>query len=255
MSDGFKDHFSTVSADYARFRPTYPDGLFAALAGLTPGRALAWDCGCGTGQAAGGLARHFDRVVATDASASQIAAAAPRKGVAFRVAPAEASGLPDSSADLILAAQAAHWFDLDRFYEEVRRVARPDGVLALVTYGIFTFAPEIDRVIDRFYRMVTGPYWPPERVHVDAGYGDLPFPFRETAPPTVPDIVADLPLSHVVGMLDTWSGLKECRRRTGRDPLPETARALAEIWGDPDEARRAVWPIALRVGVGVGESG
>lgn len=246
---GFKDHFSTVSRDYARFRPTYPDALFADLAALAPGRALAWDCGCGTGQAAGGLARHFERVIATDASAAQIGAAAPRDGVDFRVAPAEDSGLEDASADLILAAQAAHWFDLPRFYAQVRRVAKPAGVLALVTYQVFTIAPELDRLIDWFYRDVTGPYWPPERVHVERGYADLPFPFAEVPGPAGHDIVADLPLSQVVGMLDTWSGLKEYRRRTGRDPLPEAARALAEAWGDPETLRRVVWAVRMRVGI------
>ena len=132
----FKDHFSTRSAEYAAYRPTYPRALVDFLADAAPGTELALDCGCGTGQLSVLLGERFARVVATDASQKQIENAEPHARVAYRVAPAEASGLGDASADLVVAAQAAHWFDLPAFYAEARRVARPHGVVALVTYGI-----------------------------------------------------------------------------------------------------------------------
>jgi hypothetical protein len=62
---GFKDHFSRQSAAYRQFRPGYPPELFAYLASIAPGRALAWDCATGNGQAAIGLAPHFTLVVVT----------------------------------------------------------------------------------------------------------------------------------------------------------------------------------------------
>src|SRR6266496_4940677 len=71
----FRDHFSGVAEEYATFRPRYPPALFAALAAQAPRRGTAWDCATGSGQAALGLATHFERVVATDASAAQLAAA------------------------------------------------------------------------------------------------------------------------------------------------------------------------------------
>ena len=125
----FKDHFSTVAQDYARFRPGYPAALFSTLAGLAPTRDLAWDCATGNGQAAVHLAGHFARVVATDLSQEQLgrAIAAPR--IVFRRAGAEESGLDPSSVDLITVAQAVHWFDFDRFDAEARRVLVPRGVL------------------------------------------------------------------------------------------------------------------------------
>jgi SAM-dependent methyltransferase len=132
----FKDHFSTHAAGYAAHRPRYPTALVEYLAEIAPSLHLALDCGCGTGQLSVRLASRFERVVATDASASQIANAEPHDRVEYRVAPAEKSGLPDGTVDLITVAQAAHWLDLDSFYGEVRRVARHDGVVALVTYGV-----------------------------------------------------------------------------------------------------------------------
>jgi ubiquinone/menaquinone biosynthesis C-methylase UbiE len=134
----FKDHFSSRAADYAAYRPTYPPELVDYLASVCPTSNLALDCGCGTGQLAVLLADRFKRVIATDASAQQIENTEPRERVTYRVAPAERSGLPDASADLVVAAQAAHWFDQPAFYAEARRVGRPGAILALVTYGVMT---------------------------------------------------------------------------------------------------------------------
>src|SRR5207249_7256547 len=121
----FQDHFSDKAAGYAAYRPVYPPALVDALAALAPGRGLAWDAGCGSGQLSLLLAQRFDRVIATDASADQIAHATAHPKVEYRCAPAEASGLADGIADLAVAAQAAHWFDLPDYYAEVRRVAPP----------------------------------------------------------------------------------------------------------------------------------
>ena len=55
--------------------------------------------------------------------------------VEYRVAPAERSGLPDAAVDLVTLALAAHWFDLPRFYAEVRRVGRPRTAIALISSG------------------------------------------------------------------------------------------------------------------------
>src|SRR5574339_1216529 len=93
----FEDHFSGHSDQYAQSRPHYPDEIYAYLASIAPGRSLAWDCGTGNGQAAVGLAKYFDRVYATDASAEQIARAQPRENVEYHVEPSEHVSLDDSS--------------------------------------------------------------------------------------------------------------------------------------------------------------
>src|SRR5947209_18805440 len=112
----FKDHFSAHAAEYAKFRPHYPDELFEHLASISPRHELAWACATGNGQAAVGLARHFEKVIATDASAQQIESAEPDKRISYRVAPAEASGIDSASVDLLWGAQARHGLDLDRFF-------------------------------------------------------------------------------------------------------------------------------------------
>src|SRR5437667_7064361 len=140
----FKDHFSGHAVEYAKFRPRYPDKLFEYLASISPQHELAWDCATGNGQAAVGLARHFDRVIATDASAQQIASAEPNDRISYRVAPAEASGIDSASADLILVAQALHWFDIDRLFKEAKRVLKESADLAIPSYHDLEMHPELD---------------------------------------------------------------------------------------------------------------
>ena len=128
----FADHFSEKSDLYAAARPTYPGILFRSIAGQSPGRERAWDCATGNGQAAVGLARHFAHVEATDASAEQIANAIAAPNVRYSVQPAESTSFAAASFDAITVAQARHWFDLDRFHAEVRRVLRPGECSAML---------------------------------------------------------------------------------------------------------------------------
>ena len=152
----FKDHFSKQAAGYAKFRPRYPQKLFDYLGSIAPSRQVAWDCGTGNGQAAVGLASVFDRVIATDASEKQIANAQSREIIEYRVVPAENSGIGSGTLDLVMVAQALHWFDLDRFYGEAVRVVKPDGILAASAYNLLHIEPAVDEVVNRYYYEVVG---------------------------------------------------------------------------------------------------
>lgn len=244
---GFKDHFSGNSADYAAYRPGYPPELFAWLASQAPGHDLAWDCATGSGQAALGLAPHFRGVVATDASADQIAQARPGAGVRYAVAPAEASGLAPGSVDLVTVAQAVHWFDLPAFHAEVKRVLRPKGVLAVWCYERLRVEPALDEVIEAFYGRQLGPYWPPERRHVESGYRDLDFPYLECP---VPDFAMEArwTLDQLMGYFATWSAVKRYRQATGNDPLPALRGTLEALWVSLEKPKPIKWPLSLRLG-------
>jgi ubiquinone/menaquinone biosynthesis C-methylase UbiE len=98
----------------------------------------------------------FRRVIATDASEKQIANAQSREIVEYRVAPAENCGLGSETTDLIMVAQALHWFDLDHFYGEVRRVLKSDGVLAASAYNLLHIEKAIDEVVNRYYYEMVG---------------------------------------------------------------------------------------------------
>jgi SAM-dependent methyltransferase len=243
----FKDHFSAHAEGYASYRPTYPATLLDFLASVSPGGELALDCGCGNGQLSVLLTERFAKVVATDASASQIENAKAHPRVEYRVAPAERSGLLESTVDLITAAQAAHWFDLSKFYMEVRRVARPGAAIALIAYGVLHVGGEPDAIAQQFYWDVLGPHWPPERRHVEDGYRSFDFSFAEIESPSMA-IETSWNLSDLIGYVDTWSAVRQLEQRMGRGPF-ETFRAeLAQSWGDPGKRYVVRWPLALRVG-------
>lgn len=243
----FPDHFSGHSADYRTYRPTYPPDLFRFLASLAPVRHAVWDCGTGSGQAAFALAEHFERVFATDASANQLTAAESHPRVEYRVGPAEAAPLPDASVDLVTVAQALHWFDFDRFWAEVRRVARPGAVLAAWAYDLHSVGPDIDPILDRLQTEFVGPYWPPERGFVTAGYRTIPFPFADVPAPSFA-LTADWPLDRLLGYMNTWSATKRFVAANGFNPLDRLADELHSAWGDPAQPRTVRWPLRLRVG-------
>ena len=243
----FKDHFSAQAADYAKFRPRYPREMFEYLGTVAPSRKLAWDCGTGNGQAAVGLASLFDRVIATDASEKQIAKADPHERVEYRVAPAENSGIESETIDLIMVAQALHWFDLPRFYEEARRALKSNGVLAASAYNLLHIEPAIDAVVNRYYYEVVGPFWPPERELVE-NFADLPFPFHKIDPPKF-EMMTQWNLECLVGYLRSWSSTQRFITAKDSDPLDEIADELRAAWGNAKQTRRVIWPLTLRVGI------
>ena len=241
---GFKDHFSEQAGAYARYRPDYPDALFAYLASLTAAHERAWDCATGNGQAAHALVRHFARVVATDPSERQLAHAVPHPRITFRTEPAEATSLEAASVDLVTVAQALHWFDFDRFFAEVRRVLKPEGVLAVWGYQVIRVTPAVDAVIERYYREILGPYWPPERWYFEGGYR-VPFPFPRLETPVF-HLEDTWGPEEVIGYLGTWSGSLRFRKERGEDPLETIREDLMTAWGDAGR-RRVWWPLHLHV--------
>lgn len=240
----FRDLFSKQSAEYAKHRPTYPDALFAHLAGLVGRRNLAWDCATGNGQAARGLAPYFEKVWATDASEKQLSSAEPLSKVHYQLGRCDESGLGDGSADLVTVAQAFHWFDHARFYDEVRRVAAPGGVLAVWCYTRCLIDESIDALVEDYYAGTLGPYWGPERAFVDAAYSTIEVPFQPLPSPRF-SMHRDWTLGELVGYLGTWSALQTYREKTGKDPLEPLAEELSVLW--PSGVVKTVeWPLYLR---------
>jgi len=244
----FPNHFGRVAEHYAAARPRYPAALFDWLADQASGHRLCWDVGTGSGQAATALAELFDLVVASDASPEQIAAATAHQRLQYRLATAEHSGLSAASVDLITVAQALHWFDLQGFYREVRRVLRPGGLLAVWSYGVFhADLPEIDQLLMDFYAERVGPYWPPERQMVENSYRDLPFPFPEIAAPRL-DIELHWTMSQLLDYLRSWSATGRFRAARGFDPVIELESGLQLLWGKAGQTRAFHWPLAIRAG-------
>ncbi|MBX9929875.1 MAG: class I SAM-dependent methyltransferase [Gemmatimonadaceae bacterium] len=242
----FHDHFSARAADYAQYRPSYPAALFHYLAAVAPATRLAWDAGTGNGQAATALADRFAEVVGTDPSAEQLKHATRHPRVRYAVS-AGAPELAERSVDLITVAQALHWFDLDAFLAEAKRVAAPRAVLAVWGYTLCRIEPRVDELLDYFYRVVTAPYWAPERRIVDEGFRSVALPIDELAPPQF-EMRVEWTLSQLIGYLSTWSAVRAMERARGPEPMDAMRVALAERWGTPGVGKRVFFPLALRCG-------
>lgn len=238
--------FSQQADAYRAGRPTYDPAFFAWLAQAAPSTDLAWDCGCGSGQASLDLARHFHQVVATDINAKQLEQAPREPNIDYRCEPAENTSLQPASVDLTLVAQALHWFDTERFYAEVRRVSRPGALLAVVSYNLLNIEPQLDALIRHLYHEIVGPYWAPERKHVESGYDTIPFPFERVATPAFA-LEAEWDFQRLVDYLYSWSAVASYRQATGQDPVQALREKLQAAWGT-EPTRGVSWPLTIKLG-------
>ena len=242
----FKDHFSHDSVSYSRHRPGYPDTLFTYLSSIAKDHNLAWDCATGSGQSAIQLAQNFNRVIATDASESQISQAQKHEGISYFVASAENSGIDTNSLDLITVAQALHWFDLSVFTAEVDRTLKAGGILAVWTYNLLTIRPDIDEQVNYLYGKVLDRYWPAERHLVEQGYKTINFPYRELSVPNF-NMALNWNYGQLTDYLSTWSAVKACISENERNPIEIIHDKLLKLWGDAETQMPVKWPLTVRV--------
>ncbi len=241
-----KDLFSHYSADYARFRPSYPTELFDFLVSLCTVHQTAWDAATGNGQIAICLADRFDQVLATDISENQLASAQPALNIQYAVGSAEAPDFPDHFFDLLTVGQAAHWFQFDAFYRSARRVLKPGGILALVGYNILRIDAPTDAIFNQLYQETLEGYWDPERQYVYDNYTTIPFPFEDIPLPEM-DMTCSWNLEQLLGYLNTWSAVQRFIEQNGRSPLDEDfVAALRLFWAD-NEVKLVHFPIFARI--------
>jgi SAM-dependent methyltransferase len=241
VARAFADHFSAVAADYADARPEYPPALFDWIAGIAPAPALAWEAGCGSGQASRGLAPHFGRVHATDPSEAQIACARGPSNVRFAVEPAEECSLAANSVDAACVAQALHWFEPGEFFAECMRVLRPAGVLVAWAYQDVEVPPALADANGALQDDIRA-YWPPERALVDEGYAQLDWPFAPIPAPAF-EMRADWPLARLLGYYASYSASRRCLEATGIDPVARHAAAFHAAWPDARAPVPLRWPL------------
>ncbi|MBO9617703.1 MAG: class I SAM-dependent methyltransferase [Niabella sp.] len=241
-----KDNFSTQSDQYAKYRPGYPAAFFDYINSIVPAKKNAWDCGTGNGQIAYELAKTFEHVFATDISQSQIDHALLADTISYSVQPAEKTDFSNQLFDLIIVAQAIHWFDFEQFYAEVRRTATKDALLCVTGYGNIKISEEIDPIIADFYTNVVGTYWDKERKYIDESYTTIPFPFEELQTPQFENRQHWM-LEHLIGYLNTWSAVKHFIRQNGYNPVEKLHAELKQLWNDG--AKKEVrFPLLLRIG-------
>lgn len=246
-----KDNFSHQADAYAKYRPGYPPELFDFILKYVEGRSAAWDCATGNGQSAMSLAKHFERVFATDISQKQLDHAPLLPNVSYTVQPAEQTDFPPDSFDLVTVSQALHWFRFDDFYKEVKRVLKPGGWIAAWMYSGVQVSPEIDERKKIFYRDLLGSWWDYERRYVDEEYKTIPFPLEEISCPVF-QLRFDWTLEEFAGYLNTWSALQKFIKANHYNPVGQVVEDIRDYWVDgyPDQNRKRIvtFPVCMRMG-------
>jgi ubiquinone/menaquinone biosynthesis C-methylase UbiE len=240
-----KDRFSNHSEQYAVFRPTYPEALYDFILSLVKEKNNAWDCGCGNGQVASDLSEKFKRVIATDISEKQIANAIVKENIFYAVSASEKTDFKNSTFDLITVGQALHWFDIPTFFDEVKRVGKPEGIVAVWGYGLLKITPDIDTLIQHFYTDVVGSYWDKERKLVDEHYRHIQFPFKEIPSPGF-DFSFQWTQAQLHGYLSTWSSVQKYISEHKINPVDALMNSIDSHWSD--EEMKVTFPLFLRVG-------
>lgn len=241
-----KDNFSGNADKYAKYRPGYPDELISYISGLVNQKECALDVATGNGQLAHKLAEHFNTVMATDISAQQIENATQGKNIIYSVSAAEQTKFDDRIFDLVTVGQAVHWFDSDLFYKEVKRILKPEGIIALIGYDLLKINPSIDQLIRQLYSSTLVNFWDKERRYIDDKYLTIPFPFEVITPPSFINTYT-WNFDQLTGYLGTWSAVKHYMKAKKQDPVEQLLQQLKNAWGSI-ELQQVEFPLLLKIG-------
>lgn len=241
-----KSQFSKQSELYARYRPDYPEALYDFIFSHLNNDRAAWDSCTGTGQVAKVLAGRFDKVYANDISRQQLGRAPERDNVRYFQVSSEETGFPPSLFDLITVAQAIHWLDFEKFYEEVRRTAAPGGLLAVIGYGMVRVEGDIDILIDEFYEYTFSEYFTENRKYLDRHYETIPFPFEEIQAPEF-EKRAEWNIGDLEGYMNSWSTVQKFKDEQGFNPADGVIEKVEGHW-EGDEKKQVSFPVFLRLG-------
>lgn len=239
--------FEDKSDLYAASRPLYPEALFQFIASLATNRNEAWDCATGNGQAAVGLANHFNHVEATDISIGQISNAFANEKINYSVQPAEQTTFEKGHFDLINVAEALHWFDLDRFWDEVKRVLKPDGAFVTYFYTWSNVNEEIDETVERYIGKVIEPYWAPNIKLCWDEYKTIKFPFDAIETPKF-ELINDWDFRQYFNYLHTLSATRRCMDARGQQFFEEAKKQVSQIWGSANKKKRIKTPLTVVAG-------
>lgn len=232
---------------YASYRPRYPKELFDFIASLVQSHDEAWDCATGNGQAAIGLAQNFSIVEATDISEEQIANAFQSENINYSVQPGESTSFRDNQFDLVNVAQALHWFDYDKFWDEVARVLKPNGMFVAFSYLWPHINDDIDQILEERIKKVIEPYWASNNKLAWDSYRSLDLPFKAIASPNI-SLENHWNLDQFLNYIHTWSGIRRCMDDIGSDFFEEARRVLQSEWGDSSQKMVVKNPLVIIAG-------
>ncbi len=239
--------FEEKSDLYASSRPLYPENLFKYISSLPDNHDCVWDCATGNGQAALGLSQYFSCIEATDISNNQILNSFNDKKINYSVQPAEKTVFKDCCFDIVNVAQALHWFDLETFWKEVKRVLKPSGFFITYSYSWSYVNNEIDFAVKKYIRDIIKPYWAPNNKLCWQEYQSIQFPF-ETLKKSSMEIHNSWNFQEYMDYINTWSGFRSCVKHLGNKFFETAEKKIGEKWGDLSKKKLVKTPLSIIAG-------
>jgi ubiquinone/menaquinone biosynthesis C-methylase UbiE len=240
-----KDNFSKQAVDYSKFRPQYPEEIIEYIISCVNNKSKALDVATGNGQVAHKLSAHFEKVFATDISQKQLDNAIQADNIIYSKESAEKTSFENQQFDLIVVAQAVHWFNFELFYKEIYRILKPKGIFAVMGYGLFSTNPNSDKILRHFYYDIVGSYWDTERKYLDENYETIPFPFKEI-PACKFENQFSWTFEALIGYLQTWSSVQHYISKNNQNPIDLIYEDLKASWQKNNH--KVTFPLLLRIG-------
>ncbi len=241
-------HFEKCSDFYKAGRPGYPEELYGYLYSLCENHELAWDAGCGTGQATVVLAKYFRKVIGTDISKSQIGNAEKHERVEYSVQPAEKTDIEEKSVDLVTVATALHWFEHEKFWEEIKRVLKPKGVFAAWGYSWFRIDEKLDFTIKKVLLEKIDPFWPERVKLLWDGYRKLEIPLERISGP-VYRLNVKWNYRQLLLYLESWSAVEKAKSEYGPQFIDDVKEAILSAWGNEEVQKEVRMDVVTTVHV------
>jgi SAM-dependent methyltransferase len=233
---------------YEKSRPIYPKQLYEWIASIAVNHDLVWDCGCGNGQAALGLAQYFQRVIATDSSQNQIDHSNQHPQVQYYCCSAEDPVDIVKGFDAVCCACAIHWFDLNRFYDCVRKRANKSSVIVVWTYEWpWTTSNALNDVLKEIKDNVLFGYWPSESNLYLNHYEELYFPFHEIESPQFYSELTTNP-GGLSAFLHTWSPVRRYIKANGNQSNTLIEDMISKAWKIEEPKTPIQLPLYIKAG-------
>lgn len=239
---------------YKKYRPCTPpiivEKIMKYVIEKQPGQLeMMVDVGCGSGQNTLLFAEYFDRILGTDISPSMISVVTNDPTIppntSFSVSPAEKIPVPDGSVNVVTAAQCFHWFDHLAFHQEMNRVLKPNGVVALIGHELdYIAVPEdekkskelLDAISEYFDKL--SPYFQKALLPLLDGYASLSFPYEDAVRQVSIQCDSPITLADYFGILDTYSQYQKWCVEQPTEALAareKLSKSLATILGVKNE--------------------
>jgi ubiquinone/menaquinone biosynthesis C-methylase UbiE len=227
--DAHSSTFNSGSRDYSLYRPNYPREIYTFINEQCASHHCAWDSACGNGQVAIDLVPYFSRIEASDIHENQIQHAFRHEKISYSVQNSERTSFPNHSFDAVCIAQAIHWLDLERYFREVGRVLKRNGLFAYWGYGFFHITPAIDEIIENCLLEKIKPYWSEKCRILHDGYNDIALPFERIKTPQI-EFTETWSLHQLLSYLSTWSAIKLYQHHETFDLLKDLEKQLLDQW-------------------------